>query len=79
MIGHKAARPDFCPGLQCRLAQKIKVQRVVSFIKEDSAVPVSTLGDMVGVAHIITQVLVEHRLSKSSLSFKHESKILAAL
>ena len=50
MIGHEAVRPDFCLGFQRRLAQKIKVQRVVSFIEEDSAAPVSTLGDMVGVA-----------------------------
>ena len=50
MIGHEAVRPDFRPELQRRLAQKINVQHVVSFIKEDSAAPVSTLGDMVGVA-----------------------------
>nr|VFK80356.1 MAG: hypothetical protein BECKSD772D_GA0070982_11066 [Candidatus Kentron sp. SD] len=41
MIGHEAVRPDFCPGFQRRLAQKIK---------ENSTAPVSTLGDMVGVA-----------------------------
>ena len=50
MIGHEAVRPDFRLGLQRCLAQKIEVQRVVSFIEEDSVAPVSTLGDMVGVA-----------------------------
>ena len=50
MIGHKTVAPDFCFGLMRRFAQKIKVQRVASFIKEDSIAPVSTLGDMVGVA-----------------------------
>ena len=29
---------------------KIKVQHVASFIKDDSIAPVSTLGDMTGVA-----------------------------
>jgi hypothetical protein len=48
MIRHEAVAPDSCLGLERRIAQKIKVQRIVAFFKEDSTAPVSTLGDMVG-------------------------------
>jgi len=50
MIGHETVAPDFGLRLERRLAQKIKVQRIVPFFKENATAPVPTLSDMVGVA-----------------------------
>ena len=48
MIGHETVAPDLRLGPARRFAEKIKVERIVHFFKEDSTAPVSTLGDMVG-------------------------------
>jgi len=50
MIGHEAIAPDLCLRLEGCFAEQVNVQRVVLLLKEDLTSPVSTLGNMVGVA-----------------------------
>jgi hypothetical protein len=47
MIGHQAVAPDFGRRPYRRLAEKIEVELMISFLEKDLAAPVSSLDYMV--------------------------------